>query len=497
VQVTLDDPEVAKRINAFDWDVEFADIMKGGGFNAVIGNPPYIRIQTMKEWAPDEIEFYKKHYSSANSGNYDIYVIFVEKGLTLLDKKGLLGYILPHKFFNAKYGESLRNLISTGQNLHEIVHFGHQQVFENATTYTCLLFLNKTPQTEFLMTKVENLINWRSDRSLKDEDKLGSNLVGSVEWNFVIGKNSKLFDELKSMPTKLENVTERIFQGIKTSADKIFIVNEVTRKDQTIKIYSPQQEREYEVESTLFHPLIKGGEGKRYYIIKPNRLILFPYEKQNNSMELISEIKFKANYPLTWAYLVDNKKYLENREEGRFKDNNWYIYGRNQALEVIDRPKIFTPDLVAQASFSLDKSGEFYFPGGAAGGYGILVSSNYSREYILGLINSKLLNWFLRQISSSFRGGWFSAESRFIRHLPIRTINPSDPADVASHDKMVVLVERMLDLNKRLADAKTGQEQTLIKRQIASTDKEIDELVYDLYGLTEEEIAIVEAGSGK
>jgi hypothetical protein len=85
----------------------------------------------------------------------------------------------------------------------------------------------------------------------------------------------------------------------------------------------------------------------------------------------------------------------------------------------------------------------------------------------------------------------------YLSKFPIRTINPSDPADVASHDKMVVLVERMLDLNKRLPDAKTETEQTLIKRQIAATDKEIDELVYDLYGLTEEEIAIVEAGSVK
>ncbi|MCX6698530.1 MAG: Eco57I restriction-modification methylase domain-containing protein, partial [Methanomicrobiales archaeon] len=473
-----------------------ADIMKGGGFNAVIGNPPYIRIQTMKEWAPAEIEFYKKHYSSANSGNYDIYVIFVEKGLELLDKKGLLGFILPHKFFNAKYGEPLRNLISQGQNIHEIVHFGHQQVFENATTYTCLLFLNKIPQTEFSITKVDNLFNWRSNPSLQNEGKLDCNLVRSVEWNFVVGENSKLFDKLKSMPTKLENVTERIFQGIKTSADKIYIVNEVTRNDKIIKIYSPHQEREYEVEHTLFHPLIKGGDGKRYSIIKPNRLILFPYEKQNNLMELIPENKFKANYPLTWAYLIENKKYLENREEGKFKGDHWYQYGRNQALEVIDRPKIFTPDLIAHVSFSLDKIGDLFFPGGAAGGYGILVSVNYSREYILGLINSNLLNWFLRQISSSFRGGWFSAESRFIRYLPIRIINFSDSTDIARHDKMITLVERMLDLNKRLPEARTDQEQTLLKRQIAATDKEIDELVYELYGLTEEEIAIVESGGG-
>ena len=157
------------------------------------------------------------------------------------------------------------------------------------------------------------------------------------------------------------------------------------------------------------------------------------------------------------------------------------------------KPKIFTPDLVAHVSFSLDKTGELFFTGGAAGGYGILVSDAYTREYILGLINSKLLNWFLKQISSSFRGGWFSAESRFIRHLPMRTINFSDPADVARHDKMVTLVERMLNLNKGLPDIKTDQERTIIDRQIAATDKEIDGLVYRIVrNFTEEERKIVE-----
>ena len=102
------------RINPFDWAAEFPEIMAGGGFEAVIGNPPYIRIQTMKEWAPREVELYKEHYAAASKGNYDIYVVFVEKGLDLLHAQGRLGFILPHKFFNSQYGEPLREIISAG-----------------------------------------------------------------------------------------------------------------------------------------------------------------------------------------------------------------------------------------------------------------------------------------------------------------------------------------------------------------------------------------------
>ena len=101
-QIGLLGDEDHYRINAFEWNGEFPEVMKASGFDAVIGNPPYVRIQTMKEWAPIEVEHYKQAYKSASKGNYDIYVVFVERGLSLLNKNGRLGFILPHKFFNAQ-----------------------------------------------------------------------------------------------------------------------------------------------------------------------------------------------------------------------------------------------------------------------------------------------------------------------------------------------------------------------------------------------------------
>src|SRR4030067_3751451 len=141
------DEEERLRINVFDWDKEFTQIFRGPnpGFDAVIGNPPYIRIQALKEWAPLEVEFYKKRYVSASKGNYDIYVVFVEKGLSLLSKRGQLGYILPSKFFSTDYGEGLRRLITEKQSVAEVIDFGHAQVFRSATTYTNLLFLSGSP----------------------------------------------------------------------------------------------------------------------------------------------------------------------------------------------------------------------------------------------------------------------------------------------------------------------------------------------------------------
>src|SRR6266581_1111462 len=184
----LFDDETQYRINAFDWTSAFPQAFSGDdpGFDAVIGNPPYIRIQALKEWAPIEVEYYKKAYKAAGKGNYDIYVVFVERGLSLLNKHGRLGFILPHKFFNAQYGEPLRALIAKSRSLSEIVHFGDQQVFEDGTTYTCLLILDKSGTNEVAFAKVTDLADWRITHSA-ERHSIPAARVTAGPWNFVIG----------------------------------------------------------------------------------------------------------------------------------------------------------------------------------------------------------------------------------------------------------------------------------------------------------------------
>ena len=189
-----------------------------GGFDAVIGNPPYIRIQALQEWAPLEVEHYKRAYRAASKGNYDIYVVFVEKGLALLNERGRLGFILPHKFFNAQYGEPLRELLAEGRHLSKVVHFGDQQVFEGATTYTCLLFLEKGGRNEFQFVRGARPGGVAAGEA-QVEGTIPAASVGASEWNFVVGRGSDLFERLRAMPVKLGDVAH-IFVGLQTSADE-------------------------------------------------------------------------------------------------------------------------------------------------------------------------------------------------------------------------------------------------------------------------------------
>lgn len=486
------DDEERLRVNPFDWHAAFPQVFAQGGFDVVIGNPPYVRIQILQETSQISPEVLKERYISANKGNYDIYVAFVERGLELLSIKGELGFILPHKFFNAQYGEALRNLIAQGRHLAKVVHFGDQQVFKNATTYTCLLFLDKSPRQYFEFERVRDLGNWHTDHASGAEiERITEQNLSSAEWNFAAGAGAPLFQRLSSMPVKLEDVTLRIFQGLKTSGDKVYIVEQRNEKGSKVLVYSPEREAEYWLEGTLLHPLIKGGDSKRYKLTHRTKLLLFPYAPHSDGrIALIPQDTMEASYPLTWQYLLSNKAFLENREQGRMKGPKWYGYIYPKNFDVIRLPKIFTPDIAAHSSFSLDETGDYYFTGGAAGGYGILVKPDFSREYILGLLNSRLLEWYLHQIATVMRGEWYSYESRFIHSLPIHTPTLSKPSDKASHDKMVSLVERMLELHKQHPN--TPHEQEALAREIRDTDSQIDRLVYELYGLTGDEIGLVE-----
>jgi len=305
-QETLFDEAEMRRINVFDWDDErkgFGEILKKGGFDCVVGNPPYVRIQTMKEWAPTEVEFYKKHYASASKGNYDIYVVFVERALKLLNVRGRMGYILPHKFFQAKYGQPLRELIAGGKHLDKIVHFGDQQVFDGATTYTCLLFLGKGGCSRFRYVMAHDLDTWRASGEAVD-GTIHTDKVTEKEWNFVVGSGAALFERLSEMPIRLGHVAVKIFQGLVTGADPVFIMESVSETEYK----SATTGKLYPIEAELMHSLCKGSVNlRRYHISEITKSILFPYKLVNGKAELLSVQELRTQFPNAWAYLKENR----------------------------------------------------------------------------------------------------------------------------------------------------------------------------------------------
>jgi type I restriction-modification system DNA methylase subunit len=518
-KLDLPDEETVGRVNAFDWAREFPEVFphppapspelrfgRGGGkaggesgFDAVIGNPPYIRIQALQEWAPLEVEHYKRAYRAASKGNYDIYVVFVEKGLGLLNARGRLGFILPHKFFNAQYGEPLRKVLSDGQYLSKVVHFGDQQVFEGATTYTCLLFLERGGRNEFQFVRAHDLPAWRAG-AVPVEGTIPAASAGPSEWSFVVGRGSDLFERLRAMPVKLGDVSH-LFVGLQTDADDVYIL-ELDHVDSDISYCrSVFTGAVHPFEAQHLKNFVKGSVNvRRYYLSDLTKRLIFPYQTVGTISTLIPPGQYASQFPLTWAYLRECKAKLVSRNKGQMSGADWYgyVYRKNHAR--LDSRKLLVPSLALGATFAPDLEGKFFFVGsggGGGGGYGMALEAaeNSAYLYLLGLLNSRLSTYVLRQVSTSFRGGYIALNKQYIEQLPIRPINFADPADVARHDRMVALVTQMLDLHARLAAEGVPHEKAALQRRIEVTDRQIDQLVYELYGLTAAEIAVVE-GAG-
>ncbi|MDE2179268.1 MAG: Eco57I restriction-modification methylase domain-containing protein [candidate division NC10 bacterium] len=483
------------RTKPFDWEVHFQKIMQEGGFDVIIGNPPYVRIQTL---ARDQVAFFNQHYAVA-TGNYDIYVLFVEQALKLLKPGGILGFILPHKFFQAAYGKGLRKVIADQKCLMEVVNFRDNQVFEGSSTYTCLLFLQKDGAKSFKYAEVSKLLDPEKQLEMvlqkdvfKDENlqvgKIKSTQITQDPWSFSYEGEASLMQKIKAAGRPLSELTDRMFQGIRTSANEVYVLeNRKLSKDAGL-FYSKALDQEVELESDLLYPFLRGTQIRRYEIQPGNSSVLFPYKLKERVADLIKERDFKTQYQKAWDYLQLNKKLLQDREDGKMKGAGWYAYGRSQNLDLIGIPRIVTRDIVDRLSFALDADGTHAF----VSGYGIsLRDTTYSLKYILALLNSRLVDFYFKKISTPLRGGFYRTFPQFLGQLPIRLIDFSDSSEKKLYDDLVALVDVMLALRRRIQQT-VGAEKEQLQRQIEKTDREINSLVYGLYGLTKQEQAIVE-----
>jgi hypothetical protein len=320
------------------------------GFDVVIGNPPYVRIQTLNDTAPDLVRYLKDHYAAARKGNYDLYVVFVEAGLKLLSAHGELAFILPHKFFNAQYGQPLRQLLSDGRHLRHVVHFGDQQIFPGATNYVCLLFLSKAGADQCRWVRVDNLAEWLTSRRAP-ETALPAARFTPAEWNVAVGASSRLFDKLQQMPVKLGDVA-RIFQGLVAGADRIFALDGAGKARHGLVPVLDTRRMEWLLELGLLKPLLHDVPLASYQEPKANRWLLFPYTFQAGDVQLIPSPTFAEQYPEAWRYLKTNAAVLRERENGKWHHGQWYAFSRTQNMTQMEGPKLIVQVLAQSGRYT-------------------------------------------------------------------------------------------------------------------------------------------------
>jgi len=483
----IDDPSITDK--AFKWEEEFPEIMKEGGFDIIIGNPPYVRIQNLKD---SEIEYFNNNFKSAFK-NYDIYVLFVEKSLKLLRPNGDLGFIIPSKFVNSDYGLGLRNLISETKTLRKFVDFKDFQIFGDATNYTCLLFLRNSKNNEFTYSYPKDKESFSlqevSNKDIFQEYRLPIPILNEP-WVLSDNKASNLMRKLNSNNERLGDICKNIFQGLVSGSDSVYFVKLISETKETARIMNLSDNHEFIIEKQILKKLLKGKDIQKWSVEWKGFYVVYPYFVKDGTASLIPLSKIKESYPLAYEYFRQYESLLKKRENNRFvNEENWHQFGRLQNIEKFEQPKIITQVLASSNTFALDSKGEFYFVGGGnAGGYGIVLKNEYKDyyPYILALLNSRVLEFYLKNISTPFRGGYFSYGRRFIEQLPIKFANETDT------NKLSLLVMEQISLTMSLREMNDTDAKNKIEQRLKENEQKINSIVYTIYGLNEKEINIVE-----
>ncbi|MCE9586225.1 N-6 DNA methylase [Candidatus Uhrbacteria bacterium] len=477
-------PEDLVRVHAFDWAVQFESIIKSGGFDAVIGNPPYLRQESLKE----SKDYFEKHYESY-SGTGDLFTYFMEKGVKLIRPGGRYSIIVSSSFLRATYAEALRETLLKHAALIRIVDFGGLAVFADAKdTYVCIPVLAKEKQSDQVeISKVRTL---ETDSVLAEMSK--TDFFASVKqfnrdaWSLRSGAQLKTFAKIVKAGEPLGSyVNKKIFYGIKTGLNEAFVVTTEQRDRLVAKA---------EASAVLIHPC-RGGEDVREYFIEPTDswLIVLPAGWTRSQMgkagASASEVKAWAwlseEHPSIVSHLEPFTKALrERQDQGDF----WWELRPCDYYETFNQPKLLYPDICKHPRFAYDESG--IYPTNT------IYALGTGDKYLLGILNSRLFWFAISNISIPFgvRAGEFRYRLiyQYMEQIPVRKLDLKKSAEKVMYEKMVDLANRRLAHTRELHESASESGKITLQNAITATDKQIDALVYELYGLTEEEVRIVE-----
>lgn len=454
----IDDEKIAGD-KAFKWEEEFKGVMRESGFDVVIGNPPYVNVETLPQ---DEKDFLKKY--EVYAGKSDLLYYFYNKGISLLKPNGLFGFITSRYFLEATHAKNLRKYILENCEILKILDLSNLPVFKDVGIHTVILILKKTAHKPTGKNKI-----FYKDLSAIEQlrDHKGTLLKQSdfSENAWTVGTETGLMLFRKINTYKMETLgnISVIEQGQKSGLNSAFTVTKDTIK-------------ENKLEKEFIRKLVKNSYIKPYSIEDRGLYLIYASDEVN-----------KDNAPNIISYLHKFQKDLEARAEACDGLYPWYRLQRPRSKELFDaKEKIIVPYRAERNQFGYDDQ-QRYNDGGDVRII-VMKNSEYPTKYVLAILNSKLMNFYYRFIGRK-KGSMFEYFVEPLQKIPIAKANNPD------REQLVNLVEKMLSINQRLSEIgdKMTDERAKIEDERKKTDFEIDELVYKIYGITGTEKKIIES----
>jgi len=507
----ISDPEIAGP-KSFNWQKEFPKVFEKGGFDVVIGNPPYVRAEII---AQKDMEYYRDNYKVFNPDG-DLFSYFYEKGMSMLNNNGLFGFI-SNTFDKTSAGKTLRNYVQTGTTIEGYVDFTEVQIFEGATTYPIILLLSKRKEGKhtFVYTKIPKEMQGNVIISSAPTKVVEQNELDSDSWSFQSAEMSKVIKKISSFKS-VKDQYGKCYRGLLTGLNDAFIINEETRE-----LLNNKDSKSDEI----IKPIYEGKDLQKWCNQQLQKYLICTH----NGYDDIPAMDINQ-YPAVKDYLGSFEPQLSKRCD---KGNTPYNLRNCAYQSLFYQPKIIWGNLQNSNKFSWDDKGTVISAPAC-----MLPTNN---KALLAVLNSRIVWLFLSSICVVRNGGYIEVKPQYFEQIPI------PPLDNEIGNKLSGIIDKMLALNKALQEKRsrflrrlsenfegikiTSALQTFdqldfkgfvaelkkqkiklllvqqdeweeyfsqyreacqeLSEQIKATDNEIDQRVFDLYGLTDEERKIV------
>jgi hypothetical protein len=405
---------------SYDWN-EHEKISNNNGFDIIVGNPPYVGASKIDL----ETKSLLKNWKVSKSGKSDLYIPFFEIGLENLNLDGILGFITVNTFYKSLNGRSVRKYFSENKFGIKIVDFGGEQLFKNRSTYTCICLISKLISENVKYIKSQS----KDIQRIKDSNYLMisySDLNDFDGWFLINNKTKKIINKIESTGQTLGNKFE-IRNGFATLKNNVYLF--VPTKESEDVYYMIKDNVEYKIEKNICREAVKPNTLKlASEIVNHTEKLIFPYKIENlainlfkekkQTLKIIDEKTLKKEYSNTYKYLTSQKEILSKRDKGNRQYEEWYAYGRNQAL-LISGYKLLLPYITSEPCFVYTENQDLLF----YNGYAIFSESEEELLILQKILMSKIFWFYIEKTSKPYAGNYFSVAKNYIKNFGVCDLN--------------------------------------------------------------------------
>lgn len=431
------------------WQLYFPKVFKeNGGFDIVIGNPPYVKVQSLSH---EFIDVLKKRWTTAWK-RIDMSTLFMELGWSIINASGTVNYITSNQFLTTEYGRKMREFIVENRAFDKVIDFGDLPVFENAMTYVSIFFLKKKGNESIQYNRIKEL----PFIAPNEFEEIKFDTLNGESWNLGSLEVDEILNKVKNAGKQLSEIAKPSY-GLVTGKDDVLMFD---------------MEEELDVEEDVILPVIRAQGCDRYGKAFPSKKVLYPYAYKDYATVLYEISELEEKYPKAYKYIMNHSEILKERKDSRNKFGDragWYGLVRFGQIETFNKPKIVTPGEVKHNKFCID-----YTRSGFTGARVFAITIEDDKvdiKYLLALLNSKVVEFFMHHTASLKAGGYYSYSTSVLEKIPI------------------IIVENQTEYIELVDAIMTKREQGIDTKDL---ENEIEKKVYQLYGILEDEISIIE-----